>query len=179
MVTLFRLKNGLMLEITSGDLTDLYTDAIVLPNNTLLNWESELVARFAKKAGASVLAAARAKSPIPLGEAIVTPGGGLLSAFVVHVALFSAHSLPEDETRREILQAAIANCFLRCEELGLQTLGMPNVGEYVGLSAPESAHLMYSALEAQPASILREIHLVLREDAELAAFKQLAHRFSA
>lgn len=170
------LDHGVSLEIASGNIVDCYTDAIVLPSTPRLEWEPELARQLRWKAGQTALAAAHRKAPIPLGEAVVTTGGGMLSSFLIHVALLPADEVaaaPEGE-RRALLSTAVANCFRRCAELPDVTgLGLPNLARCLGFPVGESARLLLAAVGAALAhgGPVCELHLVLQDETEAAVFR--------
>lgn len=157
---------------------DCYTDAVALPCSPQVEWDSELKSQLGRKAGQSVLEEARRKGPVPVGEAVVTTGGGMLARFVIHVAL-----CPSDQTRmvsaderRALLSTGIANCFLRGAELPeVESLGLPDLGRYLGFPADESAALMVAAIrnEVHRGGGVREIHLMLRDEADVVAFRRV------
>lgn len=169
-----RLESGVTLEIYAGNIVDCYTDAVVIPTSSTLEWEPELAQELTKRAGGSTLAAARRKAPLELGEAVVTPGGGMLARFIIHVALPPASAIQTvpDDGRRDLLDATIKNSLLRCAELTVPSVGLPNLGGWLGFSTAESARLMLAALGHHwpDECALEEIHLVLRDSAEMAAF---------
>ncbi len=174
------LKKGVALEIGAGNIVDCYTDAVVIPTSSTLEWEPELARELTKRAGRSTLAAARRKAPLEIGEAVVTPGGGMLARFIVHVALPPASAIetvPEDG-RRNLLGAAMKNSLLRCAELTVPSVGLPNLGRSLGFSTAESARLMLAALRHHwpDECALEEIHLVLRDSAETATFVEADSR---
>ena len=178
---MFKLKNGLSLDVSVQSIVDFYADAIVIPTNTTLDWESDLMATLRKRAGRSMLEKAGAMAPIDLGEALATTGGGLLSTFVIHVALFPGTGAGPRRDGEDVLRAAIKNILLRCAELGIENVGMPNLGGYLGLSEGESARITLGTLEAAVVKTrngLREAHLVLAGRAELEAFDEAACAFS-
>lgn len=171
-----RLKNGLTLQIYEGSIVDCYTDAVVIPTTTALEWEPEVARELAKKAGSSTVAAARRKAPLDVGEAVVTTSGGLLACFIIHVALqgtMGTEGVSAGQPR-DLLETAVRNCLLRCAELAVPSIGLPNLGRRLGFSAGESARLMLGALDRKlpDRGTVEEIHLVLRDSAELAAFAE-------
>ena len=174
------LKKGVTLEIGAGNIVDCYTDAVVIPTSSTLEWAPELAQELTKRAGGSTLAAARRKAPLEIGEAVVTPAGGMLARFIIHIALPPAsaiQTLPEDG-RRNLLDAAMKNSLLRCAELTVPSVGLPNLGRWLGFSTAESARLMLAALGHHwpDECALEEVHLVLRDSAETAAFVEADSR---
>jgi O-acetyl-ADP-ribose deacetylase (regulator of RNase III) len=174
----FKLKNRLYLDMSIQPIADFYADAIVIPTNTDLDWESDLVAAVRKRAGRSALERAMARGPIELGEALASPGGGLLSTFLIFVALFLPdHSAVPANKQEDLLEAAIINSFLRSCELGIENLGMPNLGKYIGLGDRQSARITLTTLcreSVNQGGSLREVHLVLENEGELKVFGEVA-----
>ena len=169
-----RLENGVRIEIYVGNIVDCYTDAVVIPTSSMLEWAPELAQELTKRAGASTLAAARHKAPLEIGEAVVTPAGGMLARFIIHIALPPASAIQtvSEDRRRNLLDAAMKNSLLRCAELTVPSVGLPNLGRWLGFSTAESARLMLAALGHHwpDECALEEVHLVLRDSAETAAF---------
>ncbi len=178
-----RLGNGLILETMCEDLTDFYADAIILPNSRSLDWDSGLMKRVTKKAGKSTLAIAKRNVPIPLGEAIVTTGGGLLSSFIVHVALFPSRgeiSKSEGE-KKNLLRAAIQNALQRCTEIELESVGMPNLATYLGFSVENSVPLLLTSIAEwrRPGdSVLRKVFCLFDDKEQFEVFEGMVSTLS-
>ncbi len=175
-----RLENGVRFEMYVGDIVDCYTDAVVIPTSSTLEWAPELAQELTKRAGASTLTAARRKAPLEIGEAVVTPAGGMLARFIIHIALPPASAIqtvPEDG-RRNLLDAAMKNSLLRCAELTVPSVGLPNLGRWLGFSTAESARPMLAGLRQHwpDECALEEVHLVLRDSAETATFVEADSR---
>lgn len=169
-----RLKTDVTLHIYEGSIVDCYTDAVVIPATATLEWEPEVARELTKKAGSSTVAAARRKAPLDIGEAVVTTSGGMLACFIIHVALPDTTEVQgmASVTRQKLLENAVRNGLLRCTELAVPGVGMPNIGRWLGFSAAESAQLMLAALERNlpDEGMVDEVHLVLRDSTEVGAF---------
>lgn len=180
---MIRLGNGIIIETMCEDLSGFYGDGIIVPNNTSLDLDSALMSRLRKKAGKTALDAARAKGPIPLGEAIISTGGGLLSPFIIHVALFSASdpSTQSGEDKRSLLRSAIINGLLRCTEMELESVGIPNMGVFLGLSVEESSRLQVAALaglEVPHGNALKKVFCVFDNEEQENIFSRIASAVS-
>ncbi len=169
-----RFKTDVMLQICEGSIVDCYTDAVVIPTSKAFEWEPEVKRELTKKAGQSVVSAACRKAPLDIGEAVVTPGGGMLACFIIHVALPGMTELDavSPQQRHELLEMAVRNCVLRCAELAVPSIGLPNLGRWLGFPAAESARLMLAALDRNvpEEGAVNEIHLILSDTAEATAF---------
>lgn len=175
-----RLKKRAALQVYKGSIVDCYTDAVVIPSTAALEWEPEVANELTRKAGPTAVAAARRKAPLDVGEAMVTTSGGMLACFIIHVALPRPPGLGDMtmSERHELLDAAVKNALLRCAELSVPSVGLPNLGRWLGFSAAESARLIVAALDDNlpEEGVLEEIHLVLGDSAEVSAFSEAAFR---
>jgi len=179
---MIRLQNGTLFEALCDDLSDFYADAIILPNNPTLDWDHDMARRVIKKAGRSTFEKARQNAPVPLGEAIVTTGGGLLASFIVYVALLppGASQAPSEEREANII-SCVQNGLLRCVEIDLESVGMPNLGEYVDMSHKESARTILNAVAKMklPAhSALKQVTCVTESDEQCGIFQNEAMKLS-
>ena len=167
-----RSRKGVTLQIYEGSIVDCYTDAVVIPTTATLDWDPEVGQELLKKAGPTAIARARRKIPLDIGEAVVTPSGGMLACFIVHVALPAGVQAASIETRRELFETIIRNSVLRCAELGVPSVGLPNLGRWFGFSLKDSAQLLFTALDRAilDGGSVNEIHLVLENNAEITAF---------
>lgn len=180
---MIRFENGITFETMCEALEDFYADGVVVPNNTSLDHDSDLIRRLTKKAGKSTLNSARSRAPIPLGEAVVTIGGGLLSTFIIHVALFpdEVDISGSEEDKKSLLKSAIKNALLRCSEVELESIGMPDLGGFLGFSLQESARLTLAALvetvlpHRKP---LKKVFCLLNNEEESKIFAQIASAIS-
>ena len=124
-----RLENPLTrIELWNGDICDLEVDAIVNAANASL-WMSTGVAGEIKRAGGDAIEfAAVRQTPVPLGEAIVTPAGRLAARMVIH-----AVSLDRDRrTSAEIIDRAVRSAMARAREQRVTSIAFPAMGTGVG-----------------------------------------------
>jgi O-acetyl-ADP-ribose deacetylase (regulator of RNase III) len=182
---MFKMRNRLCLDMSIQPISDFYGDAIVIPTSPELDWDSDLITGVRQRAGGSVLERAKTRGPIERGEALATTGGGLLATFLIYVAIIPScdklHVLAT-HAEEELLEKAITNSFLRCSELRIENVGMPNLGKYLGFGDRQSARIILRILCEESLlkmSSLREVHLVLESDEELKAFGEVACACSA
>jgi serine/threonine-protein kinase len=94
-------------------------------------------------AGRSVIERLQATGTLPVGAAVITPGGDLPVAFLIHVVLHSA----EEPARSEGVRLALQNGLRRAQEWGLESLALPPLGTGAGnLGAEEAAEVMVPLL---------------------------------
>jgi O-acetyl-ADP-ribose deacetylase (regulator of RNase III) len=172
---MLNLKNGLILEAMCGDLENFYADGIVVPNNTSLDWNSDLIRRLTNKAGKSTIDAAKERAPIPLGEALVTTGGGLLSSYIIHAALFPSGctEIKNEIEKKDLLKLTIENCLLRCVEIEIESVGMPNLGDVLDLSLANGARLFLETISVFPTlkgNPLQKVCCLFEDEEKLRSF---------
>ena len=116
------------IDLWNGDICDLEVDAIVNPANLSL-WMSTGVAGAIQRAGGDEIEfAAVRQAPVPLGDAIVTPGGTLAAGAVIH-----AVSLDRDRrSSGPVIEAAVRSAMARAREIDARSLAFPALGTGVG-----------------------------------------------
>ena len=95
------------------------------------------------RAGSEVTDRLQAMGGLPVGAAIITPGGEVDAAFMIHVVLQS----PDEAVHIEGLRSALVNGLRRAQEWSLETLAMPPLGVGAGnLEMEQSASVMVSVI---------------------------------
>src|SRR5438046_1380857 len=75
----------MQIHVALADLTDLPVDALVNPTNSHGAMSHGVSVAILERAGKSVEDEARASAPIAVGAAVITGGGELYAASVIHV----------------------------------------------------------------------------------------------
>ncbi len=149
-------------------------------------WEGECVVRAARSDGASITPVARrvetaagpdvrrrveAMGELPVGSAVLTPGGELPVRFLLHVVLQSA----QEPVTAAVVQRATGNALARAADFGMAEVALPPLGTHAGnLQAEESARSMGAAIAEHrvrnptPDSIT----IVVESDYELDVFER-------
>jgi O-acetyl-ADP-ribose deacetylase (regulator of RNase III) len=95
-------------------------------------------------AGSVVADRLRAMGSLPVGAAVITPGGDLPTAFLIHAVLQSA----EEPVRKEGVRLALQNGLRRAQEWGLDNLALSPLGTGAGnLGAEEAAEVMIPLIQ--------------------------------
>jgi len=162
------------IELWNGDICDLEVDAIVNPANLSL-WMATGVGGAIKRAGGDAIEfAAVRQAPVPLGGAIVTPGGTLAARAVIH-----AVSLDRDRrTSGPVIEAAVRSAMARAREIGATSVAFPALGTGVGgFPLDEAARITVATvrdeLTASPG--IEHVIFALRGAAAYQAFSAAVH----
>jgi O-acetyl-ADP-ribose deacetylase (regulator of RNase III) len=160
------------LELTSGDITQLEVDAVVVPAVTTL-WMDHGVAAAVKRAGGeAVEKEAVLQGPVKVGEAVVTTGHDLKARWVVHVALTEAGPTTDAGSISAATRAALA----AAEHARARSVAIPAFGTGAcAFPLYQCASLMVAEtvtyLKEHPRTALRHVVLCVHDDATRAAFK--------
>lgn len=160
------------IEILKGDITDMDVDAVVNAANTALMLGSGVAGAIRKKGGPAIQAECDLKSPIPLGEAVITGAGDLRARHVIHAA--GMH--PGGGVSAESLVSATLNSLRMADEENLGTIAFPAIGTGVGgFPVAECAALMIDTVCGyldRRDSGLEKIYFVLFDDAAEKVFSE-------
>ena len=155
------------MRVAQQDIAKIAVDAVVNAANDRL-WMGAGVAGALKKAGGrEIETEAKAKGPIPIGDAVATGAGRLPARWVIHAAVMGLTS----GTSREAIDRATRSALRVAEELGARTVAMPAFGTGVGrFPVEECARLMVSAVREHRGSV-EEVIFALRGDDAVRAFE--------
>lgn len=128
--------------ILMGDITEIDCDAIVNAANTELWMGSGVAGAIIKKGGKSIEDEAVKQGPIELGGAVITRGGALRAAYVIHAAaMHPGGSASSDSVRK----ATLSSLEIASNKM-IRTIAFPALGTGVGgLGLPHCARSMLSA----------------------------------
>jgi O-acetyl-ADP-ribose deacetylase len=157
------------IELWNGDICDLEVDAIVNAANLSL-WMATGVGGAIKRAGGDEIEfAAVRQGPVPLGGAIVTPGGKLAARAVIH-----AVSLDRDRrTSGPVIEAAVRSAMARARDINATSIAFPALGTGVGgFPLDEAARITVETVRDElPASpSIQHVIFALRGAAAYQAF---------
>ncbi len=133
---------------------------------------------LALAAGEGMQARLEQMGVLPVGVAVVTPGGDLPVDFVIHAVV----SAPDEPETAISVQKALRNALRRAVDLGLESLVLPPMGVGVGtLDAEDRARPMLEILfnhldEAQPPL---ELKVVVGSEYEAEVFGQIVTQLVA
>lgn len=141
-----RIHNTL-LALIQGDITTQTVDAIVNAANSRLAGGGGVDGAIHRAGGPAIAAACRKIGGCPTGSAVLTPGGNLPAAWVIHAVgpVFRGG----DSGEPELLRSAYRRCLQLADEHGLATLAFPSIstGAY-GYPVREAARIALQIVAA-------------------------------
>ncbi len=128
-----------MIDVLLSDLVTVESEGVLRSVFSDLSPDTALSRAVEREAGSRVSERLTAMGDLPVGGAVITPGGELPAGFLIHVAIQSQ----EEPVTEAGTRAALQNGLRRAEEWGLETLALPPLGTGAGnLDAETSASLM-------------------------------------
>ena len=124
-----------MIRVVLGALADQASDAVLRPVRSDLEPVSAAARDVGLRAGEEVDERLRAGGQVPVGGAVLTPGGALPAGFVIHVVVMS----PDEPQSRASVDRALRNGLARAADWGLASLALPVLGLGAGNLDPEDA----------------------------------------
>lgn len=138
-----------MIGVVLSSVPDLASEAVLRSISSALDADTPFSREVELRAGSSVTERLQAMGDLPVGAAVITPGGEMAPAFLIHVALHSH----EEPVTPEGVRSALKNGLRRAEEWGLSSLAVPPLGTGAGnLDAQEVATIMISEISSHLSS---------------------------
>ncbi|HET6576915.1 MAG TPA: macro domain-containing protein [Gemmatimonadales bacterium] len=165
-----------MIRVVVGDLARMSVDAVIRPADAALASTGAAGARLDEAGGDRFAAQRRTATPLEAGAAVVTGGGDLPAAFVLHVVIADERG-PADRDR---IRRALVSAWQRAGDWGLRRVATPLVGVAGGrLTMEESVRLLIETFpgegaEGGPA----ELQIVVDAAAERDAAEDLVRRMA-
>ncbi len=133
-----------MIRVSLNKPIDAGTESILRSVSSQLEADTPESRDLAQGAGATVVDRLMGMGSLPVGAAVITPGGDLPVSFLIHVVLQS----PEEPIRQDGVRLALQNGLRRAQEWGIESLGMAPLGTGAGnLSAEEAADVMIPLIQ--------------------------------
>lgn len=131
------------IDVWQGEIAELEVDAIVIGSTESLFMTGGAAASVKRLGGIGIESAAVAQGPIAPGHAIVTAGGQLAAAYVIHAVAVGHDRVADPARLRSAAQAALAFC----EPLQLHRIAMAPLGmEFGAFRAEVAADIIVSTL---------------------------------
>ncbi len=124
-----------MIRVAHGALAEQEVEGLLRPIRADLDPATAAARDVGLRAGPAVAERLASVGPLPVGGAVLTPGGGLPARFVVHVVTASAD---EPQTAAAV-HRALRNGLARAADWELASLALPVLGLGAGIMEPEEA----------------------------------------
>jgi O-acetyl-ADP-ribose deacetylase (regulator of RNase III) len=149
-----------VIRVVVGDLAREAVDAILRPADAALLPVGPVAVRLDEAGGTRFADQRRTATPLEAGAAVVTGGGDLPAAFVLHVVIADERG----PAGREKVRRALVSAWQRAGDWGLPRVAAPLVGAGGGaLTSEEATRLL---LETYPADARPEVELRIVVGAE-------------
>ncbi len=157
-----------MIRVRQGGLVDSECEAILRPIRADLTPMTLSGREVGDAAGPLVREHLERIGDVPVGGAVVTPGGELPVLVLIHAAI---ESLDEPVTRSGV-ERALTNGLRRALEWGVSSLAIPPLGAGAGQLEIETVADLTVRLLAQEAESLAEVEVVVENGYQEQAFLQ-------
>jgi O-acetyl-ADP-ribose deacetylase (regulator of RNase III) len=132
-----------VIRVRTGDLGDVKAAAVVRAVRSDGEAITAVGRRLGVLAGPAVAKRLGGLGDLPVGGAVITPGGDLPADFIIHAVLQSA----EEPVTGHTLQRALVNALRRAHDFGLASVALPPLGTGAGnLDAEDAAQLIVDVL---------------------------------
>lgn len=164
-----------MITVRRGDLSESTMEVIAREATVSGEARSAAGRRLEQAMGAEVLKRVAAMGEMPLGTAVLTPGGNLPSTYALHIFLTSHE---EPITPRGV-EKGLRNALARVADFGIGSVAFPPLGLGAGsLDTERAAELMVSALQAHLSTgvMPQQVEIVVENEYEEDVFGQALNR---
>jgi O-acetyl-ADP-ribose deacetylase len=176
--------NQTTLSLTLGDITDMYTDAVVNAANSTLMGGGGVDGAIHSAGGPAILEECKQivakQGPLPPGKAVITTGGNLKARYVIHTVgpVWMGGNQGEPET----LASAYTESLKLASERGLASIAFPSIstGAYrypLDQAARVALTAVSAYLKTTPTSLRRVIFVLFSQytyDAHASALMSIS-----
>jgi O-acetyl-ADP-ribose deacetylase (regulator of RNase III) len=149
----------LTIEVLEGDISTRQVDAVVNAANNELWMGSGVAGAIKARGGVEIEKEAMAQGPIQPGESVVTTGGRLPAAHVIHAAAMGQDLM----TSARLIEASTRSALALARDRSFRSIAFPALGTGVGgFPVADCARLMIGVIREQvPTTSLRRVEFVL------------------
>ncbi|TXT53318.1 MAG: hypothetical protein BAJALOKI2v1_1050009 [Promethearchaeota archaeon] len=162
--------NNSVIKLKKGDITEMSTDAIVNAANAQLVMGGGVAGAIRNKGGREIQKECDKKSPISVGEAVITTGGNLKARFVIHAV---GPRMGEGDEEEKLKNATISSLKVM-DENNLETISFPAISTGIfGYPIEKCAQIMISSSMEYLTNKTRikEVIFVLYSDSDFNVFE--------
>ena len=159
----------LAITISTEPWGDVDVDAFVCPTNSEGRMSHYPASKVRDLAGKQVEAQVRAHTPLAVGAALVTPGGGMRARHIIHVP---DTEKPGGRVQVEDVLRATAAVIVAADTKGFSSLAIPLMGAFErGIPAEEAARAIHSELRSYRGGRALSIFLMAKDADEVEVFE--------
>jgi O-acetyl-ADP-ribose deacetylase (regulator of RNase III) len=161
-----------MIQVKIAHLGTLATEAVMREVTSELGALTPVGRELEMQAGVKVMERLEGMGTLPVGGAVITPGGNLSAAFIIHTVIQS----PDQPIASEGVRVGLLNGLRRATEWGIETLGVSPMGCGAGnLDAETTASVMVPLIREHmmTASLPREVTVAVANEYEQEAFTRV------
>ncbi len=158
--------------LREGDLAEETAEALVNPVDTALGFAGGVARALRGRAGPELEQEAASRTPLRVGEGLVTGAGALPARWVIHVATLE----PGGQATSEGVRLAMRRALALAAERGARSLAVPALGAGQGsLSLQRCAEILLDEARRQLAgeTSLEEIRFVLHGEPAYRVFESV------
>lgn len=122
-----------MIRVVVGALAEQAVDVVLRPIRSDLAPVTPASRDVGRRAGSAVEERLASTGHVPVGGAVLTPGGDLTASFLIHAVVMGA----DEPQSRQSVERALRNGLARAADWGLDSLAMPPIGLGAGSMDPE------------------------------------------
>jgi O-acetyl-ADP-ribose deacetylase (regulator of RNase III) len=160
------------IELRQGDISEIEADAVVNPANTDLIMAAGVSGAIGRRGGEVIQQECDAIGSVPLGESVVTSGGALKAAHVIHTASMEIGHFARDRDIEQATRSALA----AAEKLKAKTVAFPAIGTGVAaFPTDRCAEIMLQTVASHLAggSAIERVYVVLFDADALETFREV------
>ena len=162
--------SGVRIRVLRGALQDAAADALVRPVRSSGEAVTAAGRALEKAAGPTLTSRLEGLGELPVGSAVVTPGGRLTAGLVIHAVV----QAPDEAVSAPGVERALVNAFRRVRDWGLTSVALTPLGTGAGNLEPESAaRLLSDVLRGTGADGDLDVTVVVDDGYEEETFRRV------
>lgn len=162
--------SGVRIRVLRGALQETVAEALVRPVRSSGEAVTPAGRELEKAAGPSLTSRLEGLGELPVGSAVVTPGGRLATGLVIHAVV----QAPDEAVSVPGVERALVNAFRRVRDWGVTSVALTPLGTGAGNLEPESAaRLLSDALREAAAEGELDVTVVVDDGYEEETFRRV------
>jgi O-acetyl-ADP-ribose deacetylase len=152
----------MQLHVAKGEIAKLNVDAVVNPGNCEGTMRMGISNRIREAGGDAIESEAVAAAPVAIGAALLTTGGSLSAAHVIHVPIMES---PQGTSTSEEIRRATRAALIAAAAKKISTIAIPAMGSFgEGVPLDEVARAIVEEVRAHRKDFPTEVYLVDHRD---------------